>query len=130
MSNINIPDGYQFVMPYLIVKNAAGLLNFMKTVFGAAEKYKAMSDDNSIIMHGEVIINGSTVMFAESSDLWHPQPAGLFVYVSDVDETFKKALGAGASVIMEISDKGYGRSGGVKDPFGNTWWITTPDKQS
>jgi PhnB protein len=130
MSNISIPDGYQFVMPYLIVKNADGLLGFMKTVFGAVEKYIAKSEDNTIIMHGEVIINGSTIMFAESSELWQPQPAGLFVYVSDVDATYKKALAAGASSVMEISDKGYGRSGGLKDSYGNTWWITTPDKQS
>ena len=51
-------------------------------------------------------------------------PAGLFIYVEDADETYKKAIEEGATVVTTLSDQAYGRSGGVKDPFGNTWWIT------
>ena len=53
------------------------------------------------------------------------QPAGMFVYVEDADETYHKALAEGAKSIMPPSDQEYGRSGGVIDPFGNTWWPTT-----
>jgi len=56
---------------------------------------------------------------------WLPQPAGLFIYVENADEGFRKAKEAGAQVIMEPVDREYGRSCGVKDPFGNTWWITS-----
>jgi uncharacterized glyoxalase superfamily protein PhnB len=47
------------------------------------------------------------------------------VYSKNGDETFRKAIEKGAKVVMEMEDKSYGRSGGVEDPFGNTWWITT-----
>jgi uncharacterized glyoxalase superfamily protein PhnB len=63
-------------------------------------------------------------MFGQSSADWGSDNAGLFVYVEDADATFKKALDAGATEVMPVTDQSYGRSGGVKDPFGNTWWIT------
>ncbi len=54
------------------------------------------------------------------------QNAGLYINVPDADEKFRLALDNGATVVMEMSDQSYGRTGGVRDPFGNTWWITTP----
>lgn len=119
-----IPANYQTVMPYLILKDAADFIAFTQNVFGANETYKAMRDEN-IIMHGEIMIGGSTIMFADSTDRYGAQPAGLFVYVDDADETYKKAIEAGASVATELADQPYGRSGGITDPFGNTWWITS-----
>jgi len=55
-------------------------------------------------------------------------PAGLYVHVANADETYSKALQAGATSVMEPSDQSYGRSGGVLDPCGNTWWIVTTEK--
>jgi PhnB protein len=52
-------------------------------------------------------------------------PVHIFLYVDDVDGVVSQAANAGAKVIMEVSDRDYGRAGGVKDPFGLTWWITT-----
>ncbi|MDQ6905015.1 MAG: hypothetical protein M3139_18640 [Bacteroidota bacterium] len=43
--------------------------------------------------------------------------------MDDADETYKKAIEAGGISITEVADQSYGRSGGVKDPFGNSWWI-------
>ena len=37
---------------------------------------------------------------------------------------YKKALAAGASSMMEPNDRGYGRTCGITDPFGNVWWLT------
>jgi uncharacterized glyoxalase superfamily protein PhnB len=126
MKETKIPDGYQRVMPYLIVEDAAGLLQFMKNVFGATEKYKVMRDeDKNVIMHAEVKIGDSTIMFAEATGQWKASPAGMFIYVENADETYQKALKAGATSLGEPSDQSYGRSGGVTDPFGNVWWITS-----
>ena len=41
MQNINIPDGYQTVMPYLILPRADQFLAFMQTVFGARKNENA-----------------------------------------------------------------------------------------
>jgi PhnB protein len=115
---------YQTVMPYLIVKDAEKFIAFVKDVFDARETYKAMRDVNTI-MHGEVMIKESTIMFADATAEYASQSAGLFVYVDDADVTYEKAIASGATIITELSDQPYGRSGGVKDPFGNTWWITS-----
>ena len=124
MKKINIPEGYQTVMPYLILSDALKFMEFAQKIFGATIKMKKLNDDQTL-MHGEIQVGGSTIMIGGSSEQWSPQPAGLYVHVMDADDTYKKALMAGAVSVMEPADRDYGRSGGVKDPFGNTWWITT-----
>lgn len=124
---MKIPEGYQQVMPYLILNNASEFLEFVKKVFNAKEKLKHLNDDQSI-MHAEVVIGDSVIMIGNSGDQWQVNTAGLFIYVENPDETFKKALDNGATVVMELEDKDYGRTGGVKDISGNIWWITSPPK--
>ena len=111
-------------MPYLIINNATGFSAFTQKVFAAIETHKTMRDEK-IIMHAEIMIGTSTIMFADSTAEYTEMPAGLFIYVEDADETYKKAIEAGATVVTALYDQPYGRSGGVKDPFGNTWWITS-----
>lgn len=123
MNTIKIPGGYQQVMPYLIVENAAEFFAFMQNVFDATEKYKAMRTE-TLIMHAELQIGDSVIMFADTTEQYGPQNAGMFIYVGDCDKTYEKALSHGATTVMEPADQSYGRSCGVKDPFGNTWWIT------
>jgi len=124
MKNVTIPSGYQQVMAYLILDDAAGFLDFTREVFDAEEKYKEMRDENSI-RHAEVRIGDSVIMFAQSTAEFHVENAGLFIYVDNADLRYQKALAAGATSVMELSDQSYGRSSGVRDPFGNTWWITS-----
>jgi len=124
MKNVIIPDGYNQVMPYLIVVDAEGFLAFTQHVFGAEEKYKEMRDDKTI-KHAEVRIGQSVIMFAQSTNDFQPQTAGMFIYVDNADNVFQKALAEGAKEVMPPADQPYGRSGGVQDPFGNTWWITS-----
>ncbi|MVN21669.1 VOC family protein [Mucilaginibacter arboris] len=119
-----IPEGYQRIIPYLIIHNALDFFNFTKNVFDAEEKYRQMRDEK-VLMHGEVNIGGNYIMFADATEGHPAQNAGMFIYVDDCDEVYKKALVNEASSIMEPSDQSYGRSAGVKDSFGNTWWITT-----
>src|SRR5213080_459575 len=55
-----------------------------------------------------------------------PNTHAIHMYVEDVDAVYQKALGAGAESIDEVIDQEYGeRSGGVKDPAGNYWYIAT-----
>lgn len=123
MENLNLPEGYQSVMPYLILKNPEGFMAFTKNVFGALEKLKVMLQER--VMHAEVSISGSVIMLSESTKEFEVQNAGLFVYVPNCDETYKLALAHGAESLMVPADQSYGRSAGVKDSFGNTWWITS-----
>ncbi len=119
-----VPPNYHTVMPYLIVENATRFLSFAEEVFGAKEMYRAMRDADTI-MHAEIMIGDSTIMFADATENYRPIPAGLFIYVDNADERFRKAIDAGAKVINEVANQPYGRSGGVMDPFGNSWWVTS-----
>lgn len=126
---MNIPQGYQTVMPYLILKNAQKFIEFTQKVFDAKEnkENKAMRDENTI-MHDEIVIGNSTIMFADSTEEYGIRNASFFICVDNADETYKKAIDAGATVLREVADQSYGRSGGIKDPFGNDWWITSAPK--
>jgi uncharacterized glyoxalase superfamily protein PhnB len=121
---MEIPDGHQGVMPYLMMKDSAAFLDFVEKVFDAESTYKAVNDDGSL-GHCEVRISGSTIMFSNSRDEWEPATANMFVYVENADETYDKALKNGATTVMPPADQEYGRSGGVTDPHGNVWWITS-----
>ncbi len=120
---MNSPKGHQAVTPYLMMEDAAGFIDFIKTVFDAEMTHQDMRGD--IIGHCEANINGSTVMFSNSRDDWKPATANMFVYVPDADAAYAKAIAAGATSVMEMADQDYGRSGGVTDPYGNVWWITS-----
>jgi PhnB protein len=120
-----MPEGYHSVTPILVVKNATGLIDFLKETFNAKEKYR-MAEPDGTIMHAEVAIGDSAVMMADATGERKPSTTGLYVYVEDADSVYQKALKAGATEFMKPEDKFYGdRSGAVKDPAGNIWWIAT-----
>jgi PhnB protein len=119
-----IPANHQTVMPLLILNGASDFIPFAEKVFGAKQTYKTMRDEKTIV-HAEIMIGECTIMFADATEKYDPQPARFFVYVKNADETFKIAVSAGAKILSEPSDQPYGRSGGVTDPFGNSWWFTS-----
>lgn len=121
---MKIPENYNTVMPYLILENANGFLQFTKKLFNAKELQLVLNEDKSV-MHAEIRIGDSTIMIGQSGGQWKPQPAGLYVHVDDCDNSYQNALALGAQSVMEPSDQKYGRAAGVNDPFGNTWWLTS-----
>ena len=117
---MNIPKGHQTVMPYFVVNGAGKFRDYIKTVFDAKITYESTSPDRSL-GHCEARIGDSTIMFAGSGGPLGPRTSDIFVYVENADCTYKKSLDEGATMVMEIADQNYGRSGGVTDPFGNVW---------
>lgn len=123
---MKIHKGHQGVMPYLILKNAAGFIQFVKTVFNATEAYIGYSnDDPAQVQHAEVRINECNIMLADVTGDFGVANANLFVYVEDADATSQLALLNGSTLVNEIEDQEFGRSGGFKDPWGNVWWVTS-----
>ncbi len=120
---VNVPEGYQQVIPYLVVVQPQQLIDFTQQVFDATLRSSHMRDGE--IAHAEIMIGDTCIMMGKSNEQWEPMTAGLFIYVADADASFKKATDAGATIVMELSDQSYGRTCGVKDPSGNTWWITS-----
>jgi PhnB protein len=129
MKTTAIRTGFGTVTPYLIVSDVPGLIQFMKEAFGAtddAPELHSSTAPDGTIGHAELMIGDSVVMTGKSSEHFPPMPTMLHLYVEDVDSVYQRALQAGAITAMEPADQFYGeRSGGVKDPFGNMWWISS-----
>jgi uncharacterized glyoxalase superfamily protein PhnB len=120
------PATYPTVTPYLVVPDADAELNFLKTAFGGTEVGCERNADNSV-MHAEIRIGDSLIMLGQAGDQWKALTAALFLWVDNVDETYMKALQAGASSQSAPEDKPYGhRNAGVVDQNGVTWWIGAP----
>ena len=120
-----IPDGYHAITPYLIVEGADKLMDFIKAAFGAKEMFRTTDTDGRIV-HADVMVGDSHVMLAEAGGEWKAMPASIYLYVNDVDATYRQAVQAGATPVREVADQFYGdRTGGVKDTSGNYWWIAT-----
>jgi uncharacterized glyoxalase superfamily protein PhnB len=118
-----IPDGYHSATPFLMVEGAAELMVFMKQAFAAQEVMRMEGDGH--LMHGQVQIGDSKIMMADAGDM-PPVPGMVYLYVEDVDSAYESALQAGATSMQEPADQFYGdRTAGVKDRFGNQWWIAT-----
>ena len=120
-----IPEGYHSVTPYMIAKGAAKVLEFVKETFDAEEIMRMPGPDGTI-GHAEFRIGDSTLMISDGGEMYPPMPCSLYVYVADVDATYKRALAAGATSVKEPADQFYGdRSASVKDVCGNVWGIGT-----
>ena len=102
-----IPEGYPVVSPYLIVGNAAELLEFIDAVFGSEELERTHRADGSI-MHAQVRLGGSIIMMGEIEDETQRMPGSLFVYVDDADAIYQRAIDAGATSMMEPANQFYG----------------------
>ena len=121
------------ITPYLIVDDAAGAIEFYKTVFAAKESFR-FNDAKGKIAHAELWIGNSPIMLADVNPEYHNKspieiggtPVTIHIYVHDVDDTFATAEKCGATVMMPVKDQFYGdRSGAVRDPFGHQWHIAT-----
>ncbi len=128
-----IPQGYHSVTPYMVIRDAAKAIDFYKKAFGAVEKFRMAGPDGKI-GHAEIQIGDSMIMISDENPQWgtkSPQtlggtPVGIFLYVPDVDATFKQAISAGAKEVMAVTDQFWGdRYGKVADPFGHAWNLAT-----
>lgn len=121
----HVREGFRTVTPYLVVRDAEGLVAFAKRAFGAEERLRATGSGGGL--HAELRIGDSIVMMGGSSEMpFDPSPGSLHLYVPDADAVYARALEAGARSIRPPQDQEYGdRDASVEDPFGNQWYIGT-----
>jgi PhnB protein len=116
-----VRHGVGTVRPYLY--GNSDLLDFVTRVFGAEELERNATGKGA---HVEVQIGDSVVVLELGEPPAPATPASVYVYVEDVDAAYRRSLQAGATSVAEPADKPYGeRNAGVKDTFGNIWWIGT-----
>jgi uncharacterized glyoxalase superfamily protein PhnB len=129
----SIPDGFHTITPHIIVQDAAKAIEFYKKAFGAQENTRHLAPDGKNVMHAQLKIGNSVLMLASEfpPGCLSPKSRGgtsttLHLYVENADAAFDRAVKAGCTVKMPLSDQFWGdRYGQVEDPFGHLWSIAT-----
>ncbi|SRR6266404_3921542 len=138
MSTKAIPEGFDALIPSLIVNDAAKAIQFYKEVFGATEVMRMTYPESPKIAHAEIKIRDHVLMLGDENPqmgAFAPQPGSttpprsVMIYVQDVDAVFNKALSKGAKSMMPPADMFWGdRYGKFYDPFGHLWGVATHTK--
>ena len=103
-----IPDGYHTATPYLIVRDAAGAIEFYQKAFAATELLR-MAAPGGKLGHAEIRIGDSAIMLADEHPemgVRGPQSIGgaavsILLYVADVDALFGQAVAAPRNIRRE-----------------------------
>ena len=123
----------QSVTPHLVCAGAAEAMGFYKRAFGAVELMRLPGRDGRLV-HGSIAIGGGRVMLVDEMPEWgtlSPKslkgtPVTVHLYVDDVDAFVDRAVKAGASLRMPVTDMFWGdRYGMIVDPFGHSWSVAT-----
>lgn len=128
-----IPDGFHSLTPHLVVPDGAAAIEFYKKAFDAHELARLMTPDGKAVMHGQLQIGNSMLMLGGEMPPHCLAPINrggtsvtLHVYTADADAAFDRAVKAGCTVVMPVSDMFWGdRYGVVQDPYGHQWAIAT-----
>lgn len=119
-----IPPGFNTITPYMFVEGAERFVDFLVQGLDGFELHRGLREDGRIA-NAQVAIGTSMLMVSESSEAYPAMPGSYYLYVENADESVNRALQFGANLIMPVADMPYGdRQGGVRDPFGNLWWIS------
>jgi PhnB protein len=131
------PKGFHTVTPSLHVRNARQAIDFYKKALGAEETV-CMTGPDGKIGHAEVRIGDSIIFLSDENPAFgnkSPQTlggttGGLYLYIEDVDNGFRRALDAGGQQQMPVMDMFWGdRMGSFIDPFGHQWTLATHTRE-
>ena len=116
------------IYPVLRFADADKALRFLGEAFGFRE-VSVHRDDSGTIVHALMAWQEDLFMFSVSKGADDPfdlGPSVIYVAVDDPDTHHDRAVGAGAEVVMELTDQDYGsREYSAKDPEGNVWCFGT-----
>lgn len=128
-----IPQDFNSVSVYLVVKDALKTMDFYRKAFGAEGGACLTAPDGSV-MHAEIRIGNSSILLSQENPRWGNNsaeilggsPASIHLYVENVDEVVQRAMDAGCKELYPVMDAFWGdRYGKLEDPFGYQWGIAT-----
>ena len=118
------------IVPYLTVDGAAKAADFYAGAFAAEIAQIMPPDEKGRTMHAHVYINGNSLMLSDAFPehghaLQVPAAFSVMLKVSDADAWYDRAIAAGCTAVMPLTDMFWGdRYGQLKDPFGILWAIS------
>src|SRR5579864_3744705 len=124
-----IREGFRTVSPYILVGGAAKFIDFLVEAFGAEERGRVPMP-NGKIMHAEVRLGDSMIEMSDGNEQYGPSPVTIHLTVPDAEAAYRRALKAGAISLYEPAMQFWGENeSGVRDPFGNEWYVTPPSEE-
>jgi PhnB protein len=119
----HIPEGLHAVNIYLHPKGTPAM-DFLKRARGAEEIQR--HEAGGAVVHAQLKFGDSMLEMGEAHGPYPSMPSAIHYYVPDVDQAYRRAVGAGAVSISAPADQPYGeRSAGVSDPNGNIRYLAT-----
>ncbi len=119
------PAGLHSVNAYLHPLRADPVLAFLVRAFGATSVERFASADG-VVRHAKAQVGDSVIEMGEAHGPYRPLPTMFYVYVPDVDAAYGRAIDAGGTSVAPPADQPYGaRQAGVRDPFGNLWYLAS-----
>lgn len=128
-----VPAGYTSLTPFVTVTDAAGAIDFYRSVFGARLVGRTDAPDGTVA-HAELDFGNGRLQLGDANEAYGllPPPEGdavthsIAYYCEDTDAVMARALAAGATLREEVSTFVTGdRYGSIRDPFGLRWTIMT-----
>ncbi len=127
------------LIPATRYSDCEGALAFLKKVIGM-EELQVHRDDDGTIVHAEMKMGESLFMFGPEADtpfsryMTAPRDTGgretttMYVVVGDVETHNAKAMAAGATIVLPLTQKDYGGlQYSLRDPEGHVWTIGNYD---
>jgi PhnB protein len=116
----------------LSVRLGAKAVEFYKTAFGAVELFRIDAESGAVV--ARLGVGGADFWVADESpehSNFSPETLGggtvrMVMTVEDPDAAFDRAVAAGATVVVPVSNQYGWRLGRVVDPFGHHWEIGKP----
>lgn len=120
------PQGYNSLSPYLMVTDGNRFLEMATHIFGATLKRKYLQE-NGRIMHAEIQIDDSILMFSEATDQYPAYSLWLHVYVPNAHEVYTRAIEYGCESLGEPEQKPGDPDyrGSFRDMEGINWSVST-----
>lgn len=121
------------VIPTLQYKDAKAAIAWLCEAFGF-HQHLVFPGENDTIIHAQLTFGNSMIMISSENDneygslLKSPQDVGGFntqspyIIVEAIDEHYKKAVAAGAKILIDLKEEDYGgKAYTCQDPEGHVW---------
>lgn len=131
------PSRAHALTPHLFVRGVTDAITFYRKAFGAVELFRNVLPDGTILFI-ELAVGDARLLVSEESEGLNAlsplsiggSPVLLLLETDDVDDLARRAIFAGATVEMPVTEMFFGeRYGIVVDPFGHRWALSTRREQ-
>ncbi|GAB7044210.1 MULTISPECIES: VOC family protein [Catenuloplanes] len=124
----DVPEGAAVLNPFVIVDDAAGLMEFVCRVFDVVETVEARTPmPDGRLIHAQVRLGTVDLMMVDRLDGWPARPGLLQAWVRDAGAVLDRAVARGArTVTAPLPFYGETTLARMLDPWDNLWWLWSP----